>query len=91
MQTLTPFDSAPPHIMLKSHLLIVSPARPQDLAFTAHLLVLANLCFTFPPKIFFLAFLLTQGHETRNYVPVMVTALTRPPAGPDRPDPLRET
>lgn len=43
---------------------ILSPAGPQDLAFTAHLLVFTNLRLTFPPKLFFLAFLLTQTNET---------------------------
>ena len=50
-------------VMGEEGTVIMSPATRQDLAFAAHLLVLTNLCLTFSLKLFFLAFLLTQGNE----------------------------
>lgn len=47
----------------------MSPARPQDPAFTAHLLVLTNLRLTFFPKLFMPTFPLTQANETRTPPP----------------------
>lgn len=39
----------------------LSPAGPQDLTFTAHLLLPSDLCPTFPLKFFFLVYLLTHA------------------------------
>ena len=45
----------------------LSPARLQDLTFTAHLLVLTDLGFTFFLKLFFPTYLLTQANKTPNH------------------------
>ena len=47
-------------------ILQISPARPQNLTFTAHLLVLTELCPTFFLKLFFPAYLLTQANESES-------------------------
>ena len=43
-----------------------SPARPQDLTFTAHLLVGTEFCLTFFLKLFFSAYLLVQAKDLRG-------------------------
>lgn len=45
----------------------MSPARPQDMTFIAHLLFLTNLCPTFFLKLFFPASLLTQANANQNH------------------------
>lgn len=84
----------------------MSPARPQDLALTAHLLGPTNICLTFSPKLFFPAFLLTQAKRPQTTPtsdggsPDETPPLhhTLPPSPhpltldhPDRPDPLSPT
>ena len=46
--------------------IVLSPARLQDLTFTAHLLVLTYLCPTFFLKHSFLDHLLTQANGKQN-------------------------
>lgn len=47
----------------------MSPAKPQDRAFIAYLLIFPNLCLTSSPKLSCLAFNLTQAKETQNHPP----------------------
>ena len=65
---------------------VISPARPWDVTFTAHLLFLTNFHPTFSLKLFFLASLLTQANANQNYHQTIVPALSGTSAPPDHPD-----
>ena len=49
--------------------LMLSPARPQDLTFTTHLFILADICLTFFLKLFCPAYLLTQKKDPVGVTP----------------------
>ena len=67
------------------------PVRLQDLTFTAHLLVLMNLCLTFFLRLFVLVNLLTQNNETQNHPSGDDECPESPAASPDHSDYLSKT
>ena len=79
------YNSGKKKIHHSAHLLL-SPARLQDLTFTAYLLGLTDLCPTFSLNLFFAVYLLTQADRNRNHTLSDSNCPARHPTSSDYPD-----